>query len=305
VIQVVIDMIKNKAMKNLESAYNLMQDPGKKEWETHVQDCEGCSSDLDLIRSGIHGHRIMDENVHAGQALDTHILADMREAFESSRARKPNPFVVLSWGFATAAVLFVVFFIAPGMFAKKAVLTATGSIRIGNADYQGSRVLNGKSEIIVPERSNVLIERKGDYSIHLNANARFRYEAVKSTRLALSLENGSADFKIRKSFGGVRINTVNAVIQVTGTTFSLTVDPVKRETVVNLKEGTVRVWNKNYPGQVLILKSGENAVVRGSQSPDPDSVQGITKETAPPAGKGIVTNTGQEKIYLRDRHYNR
>jgi hypothetical protein len=287
--------------KILMKAYEVQEAGESSPLNDHLLNCPSCTKDDELLASLIRKQRAADGTVKIPREADIRILGAAHEALEKP---EKNPWLLrLAIPAMSAAAFFILAFLFTPIFHKGTTIMASGSISMNDHPLKGWKPAQGPMRVDVPKGSKAIIENTGNYRIVLRESSTFSYSDRSGNDLALTLMNGDADFKIRKNFGHVEITTINGVVRVTGTTFTLKVDKNPVSTSLDLEEGSVQFWNRLTPENILSMHAGQRAMTTGMKPPVLTIVQNplnqektVRPRMKPPAVKSSI----KEKIHLRN-----
>ena len=128
-------------------------------------------------------------------------------------------------------------------------------------------------EILITEKDSYAdIHFQDDSLVRLKKESKLAIKALPTLEdpiVKLKLLEGKALFNIRKSSDKIKfkVNTINSLVGVKGTEFSVDFNLAELNTTVKVLEGEVQTLNKKYPDKIVDLKSGEKLDLPGLSEP--------------------------------------
>lgn len=271
--------------------YGLVNIFEKRKIAKHLEQCSDCQKEYRLIQNKLKLFNMSEDETTVNTHLDTRILKQVYSLEPDPKTRSVffSP-VIFKAGLSFAVILIIlgVWFYQRMYDNSIGILKTPDKVLINKNIVQKATQLKGEVELIVPEQAKAKLIRKGIYDIRLSANTKFHISRKSRQETYIKVSYGKVDFNVEKKKSDMTIETINSLIQITGTKFTLSVSQEKKQTVIQMHEGSVSVKNINNPEQSV--KAHDNDKVIIEKNSIPRVIQPLKKQVF----------KVRERIYLRN-----
>ncbi len=272
----------------------------------HLKKCPACQTELKLVQYKTELINIGKPEERVKESLDKKIISLANQIGHEEQQntilplKNPFPFT-LKLGLAFASVLIIGFIVFQQINTTRniGIIHITNNALLNDEIVKGKKVLNKKTELIIPKNSEAQVIYRDFFDIKLFENTKFFISEEKKNFAYIKMDDGTGYFNIKKNKGKIKIETINAIIKITGTKFNLFVDKKNRITIIDMKEGGINIWNKFYPADIISAKTKERVIIENNKIPF------ILKGQIKKIGEEIIFQRKKleifkEKVYLRD-----